>query len=53
LLAVIYVPFLQPVFKTYALSINDWLVVASLCAVPLLAGEANKLVARLLGNKAK
>ncbi len=53
MLAVIYVPFLQPVFKTYALSINDWLVVASLCAVPLLAGEAYKLVVRVIENKAK
>jgi Ca2+-transporting ATPase len=53
MLAVIYLPFLQPIFKTYALSGGDWLVVASLCAVPLLAGEANKLVMRAMANKAQ
>lgn len=47
LLAVLYIPILQPIFKTYALSINDWLVVGSLCIIPLLAGEINKMVLRL------
>jgi Ca2+-transporting ATPase len=53
MLAVIYIPFLQPIFKTYAISANDWLVVASLCAIPLLAGEINKLVSRTIANRAQ
>lgn len=53
MLAVIYIPFLQPIFKTYAISINDWLVVVSLCAIPLLAGEINKLMSRVISNKAQ
>lgn len=53
LLIVIYIPFLQPVFKTYSLSINDWLVVASLCAIPLLAGELYKLAVKAMENKAQ
>lgn len=53
LLAVIYIPFLQPVFKTYAISGNDWLAVVSLCAIPLLAGEANKLVSGKIAKRAK
>jgi Ca2+-transporting ATPase len=53
MLMVLYIPFLQTVFKTYALSIGDWLVVVSLCAVPLLAGEINKLVVRTIANKAQ
>jgi len=53
MLAVLYVPFLQPIFKTYALSMSDWYVVASLCAIPLIAGEVNKLVSRMIANRAR
>ncbi len=49
LLIVIYVPFLEPIFKTYALKPVDWAVILILCLVPLLAGEVNKLV---LGKRA-
>lgn len=51
LLLVLYVPFLQPVFKTYALSINDWLTVLVLCFIPLIAGEVNKLLNNLVQKK--
>lgn len=51
MLAVIYLPFLQPIFKTYAISSADWLVVASLCAIPLLAGEMYKTVAKTVANR--
>lgn len=44
LLAVIYVPFLEPIFKTYALQLIDWAVIIILCIVPLLAGEINKFL---------
>ncbi len=42
LAVVLYVPFLQPIFKTAALSIKDWAVVLVLGLVPLLFGEVNK-----------
>jgi len=51
LMAVLYIPFLQPIFKSYPLSVNDWLVVGSLCIIPLLAGEINKLVLRVMASR--
>ena len=42
LLLVIYVPFLQPIFKTYPLGIKDWSEIILYCIIPLLAGELNK-----------
>ncbi len=53
LLAVIYIPFLQPIFGTYPLSVNDWLIVALLCAMPLLAGEIYKPVFRAMSDRAR
>lgn len=44
LLAVVYIPFLQPIFKTYPLSVKDWGVVIVLCMIPLFAGELNKYI---------
>lgn len=44
LLIVVYVPFLQPVFKTYPLTVKDWGIVLVLCMIPLLAGELNKYI---------
>jgi Ca2+-transporting ATPase len=52
LLAVLYIPFLQPIFKTFALTWNDWLIVISLCMIPLLAGEFYKMAMRWFGVKA-
>jgi Ca2+-transporting ATPase len=46
LLVVLYVPFLQPIFKTFALGLNDWTIVISFCIIPFLAGEVHKPFAR-------
>jgi Ca2+-transporting ATPase len=51
LLAVLYIPILQPIFKTYALSGHDWTIVGVLCLVPFLAGEFYKPLARRLEKK--
>jgi Ca2+-transporting ATPase len=53
LLIVIYVPFLEPIFETYALQLIDWAVIIVLCLVPLLAGEINKLVLSIRASKAQ
>jgi len=46
LLAIIYVPFLDPIFDTAFLSLRDWLVVLPLLFVPLIAAEATKIITR-------
>ena len=51
MLLVVYVPFLQPIFKTHGLNLRDWLVILSLCSIPLLAGEINKMVLSKLASK--
>ncbi len=45
-MAVVYVPFLQKVFKTEALGIFDWVLVVSISSFPLWAMEIVKLVNR-------
>jgi len=37
MLAVIYVPFLQPIFYTTALSLNEWFLIVGLAAIPTIA----------------
>lgn len=51
LMAVLYIPVLQPIFKTYALSGHDWIIICSLCMVPFLAGEFYKPLVRRLEKK--
>ena len=51
LLAVLYIPPLQPIFNSYSLSLNDWMVVGMLCLIPLAAGEINKTVLRLTADR--
>ncbi len=46
LMAIIYVPFLDPIFETTALTLEDWLVMLPLILVPSVAAEANKWVLR-------
>jgi Ca2+-transporting ATPase len=49
-LAVIYLPFLQPIFKTMPLSLQDWAVVIGLGVMPLVIVEIVKLINRQLGR---
>ncbi len=45
-LAIIYVPFLDPVFNTTFLGLREWLVIGPLVLVPAAAAEVNKLFIR-------
>lgn len=47
-LLVVYVPFLQPVFSTNALSLSDWGIVAGFAMIPFVVGEIYKLIRRQL-----
>jgi Ca2+-transporting ATPase len=51
LLAIIYVPFLDPVFGTTFLTGEDWLVMLPLILVPSVAAEINKWVLRKLSER--
>jgi P-type Ca2+ transporter type 2C len=44
LLVVIYVPFLDPVFATVALTWTDWLIILPLALVPFLVAEISKFL---------
>ncbi len=46
LLLVVSVPFLQPVFNTHFLSLNEWLVVLGLALIPAVAEEITKAYLR-------
>jgi Ca2+-transporting ATPase len=51
LLAIIYVPFLQPIFGTVSLTSEHWLVMLPLILVPSIAAEVNKWVLRKMGER--
>jgi Ca2+-transporting ATPase len=51
LLAIIYVPFLDPIFGTNFLSLDDWLVILPLILLPSIAAELNKWVLRKMSEK--
>jgi Ca2+-transporting ATPase len=51
LVAIIYVPFLDPIFGTTFLTLDDWLVMLPLILVPSVAAEINKWVLRKLGER--
>ncbi|MFA5100943.1 MAG: cation-translocating P-type ATPase, partial [Candidatus Omnitrophota bacterium] len=52
-LMVVYIPFLQPIFSTNALSLPDWGIVAGFALIPFLFGEGYKLLIRILKNRRK
>ena len=49
-LAVITIPFLAGVFKVYALTLNDWILVILISLVPLLINEILKIFLRMKKN---
>ena len=44
LIAVVYVPFLQPIFNTVALGWSQWQLVIPLLFIPSIAAEGSKYV---------
>ena len=49
LLAVVYVPFLQPVFNTVALGVREWSLILPLLMLPSVAAEVTKAFMRAQG----
>ena len=50
-ITVVYVPFLQPIFSTNALTMADWGVIAGFAMIPFLSGEGHKLVKRIRASR--
>jgi len=50
LLALVYVPFLQPLFETASLSLTDWVYLYSMAPLVLLVEEFRKAVTRRLSK---
>jgi len=48
-LAIIYVPFLQPIFATMPLDLADWAIVVGLSLVPLLVVQATRVIGEMRG----
>jgi len=46
-LAIIYVPFLQPVFATMPLDLTDWAIIVGLASVPLLVVQAWRVIGEM------
>ncbi len=48
LLVVIYVPFLQTIFSTVPLGLNEWTIILPLLLVPSIAAEVTKAITRIV-----
>lgn len=44
MLAVLYIPFIQPIFSTFSLGLVDWKIVLSFGSIPLIVGELDKII---------
>ncbi|TEU16004.1 MAG: cation-translocating P-type ATPase [Anaerolineales bacterium] len=53
LLSIIYVPFLDPIFDTVPLGLNEWLVMLPLMLIPSIAAEINKSFLMRAGPRQK
>ena len=51
-LAIIYTPFLQPVFATMPLDLADWAIIVGLALVPLLAVQASRVIGEMRASPA-
>jgi Ca2+-transporting ATPase len=51
LLLVVNVPFLQPIFNTHFLTVNEWLFVLGLALIPAIVEEFTKLYLRIQDKK--
>ena len=51
LLLVTSIPFLQPVFNTHFLKLNEWLIVVGLALIPAISEEITKFFLRLGDRK--
>ncbi len=49
LLSIIYVPFLDPIFDTVSLGLDEWLVILPLILIPSITAEINKAFLRHAG----
>ncbi len=47
-MAVVYIPFLQPIFDTFPMGLSDWSIVIPFSFIPLIVGEVSKIVRRKL-----
>ena len=43
-LAVLFIPFLQDIFRVQSLNPTEWLIVIGLSLIPLIVSELNKLI---------
>jgi Ca2+-transporting ATPase len=50
LLAVVYLPFLQPIFSTYPLELEQWRIILPLIFLPAIAMELTKFIMSRLGR---